>query len=101
MIKTYNLLCNFSFFSPIGYKVIRYYWSLTEANKRAPYTCTIVENKETNKPEFQVTSTVFDEDKKEVEKTFVDTTARGVWHQILVLLEKMRRENNMVKVFPR
>merc|ERR1712241_747372 len=43
---------------------------------------------------------VFDEEKKEIEKTFVDSTARGVWHQILVLLEKMRRENNMVKVFP-
>merc|ERR1712156_768613 len=67
----------------------------------APYTCAIAENKETNKPEFRVTATVFDENKKEVEKTFVDTSAKAVWHQILVLLEKMRRENNMVKVFPR
>merc|ERR1719273_1128972 len=92
---------NQDYIYPIGYKVIRYYWSLTEVNKRAPYTCAIVENKATNKPEFRVTATVFDENKKEVEKTFVDTSAKAVWHQILVLLEKMRRENNMVKVFPR
>ena len=92
----------------------------------------IAENKETNRPEFRVTATVFEDEvetvkketdektekkdekeevkevkkteetaKKVVEKTFVDTTARGVWHQILVLLEKMRKENNMVSVFPR
>ena len=88
----------------------------------------IAENKETNRPEFRVTATVFEDllenpkkevdektekkDEKEevkksetakkvVEKTFVDTTAKGVWHQILVLLEKMRKENNMVSVFPR
>ena len=89
----------------------------------------IAENKETNRPEFRVTATVFEDllenpkkevdektekkdeieevkktaetAKKVVEKTFVDTTAKGVWHQILVLLEKMRKENNMVSVFPR
>merc|ERR1719273_2043112 len=92
---------NQDYIYPIGYKVLRYYWSLTEVNKRASYTCATAENKETNKPEFRVTATVFDENKKEVEKTFVDTSAKAVWHQILVLLEKMRRENNMVKVFPR
>ena len=90
--------------------------------------CAIAENKENNRPEFRVTATVFEDllenpkkevdektekkDEKEevkktetakkvVEKTFVDTTAKGVWHQILVLLEKMRKENNMVSVFPR
>ena len=32
---------NQDYIYPIGYKIIRYYWSLTEVNKRAPYTCAI------------------------------------------------------------
>ena len=83
---------------PIGYKVIRYYWSMTETNKRCPYTCSIGEVK--NKPEFRV-STMVMEKGKEVEKTFVDSTPRGVWIQVLNIIEKLRRENKLVKVFPR
>ena len=83
---------------PIGYKVIRYYWSMTETNKRCPYTCSIGEVK--NKPEFRV-STMVTEKGKEVEKTFVDSTPRGVWIQVLNIIEKLRRENKLVKVFPR
>ena len=83
---------------PIGYKVIRYYWSMTETNKRCPYTCSIGEVK--NKPEFRV-STMIMEKGKEVEKTFVDSTPRGVWIQVLNIIEKLRRENKLVKVFPR
>ena len=83
---------------PIGYKVIRYYWSMTETNKRCPYTCSIGEVK--NKPEFRV-STMVIEKGKEVEKTFVDSTPRGVWIQVLNIIEKLRRENKLVKVFPR
>ena len=83
---------------PIGYKVIRYYWSMTEPNKRCPYTCSIGEVK--NKPEFRV-STMVMEKGKEVEKTFVDSTPGGVWIQVLKIIEKLRREHKLVKVFPR
>ena len=82
---------------PIGYKVIRYYWSMTEMNKRCPYTCSIGEVK--NKPEFRV-STMVMEKGKEVEKSFVDSTPRGVWIQVLNIIQKLRRENKLVKVFP-
>ena len=83
---------------PIGFKVMRNYWSISEMNKRCPYYCMIGDNN--NKPEFKVSTTVM-ENGKEVEKTFVDSTARGVWTQILVLIEKLRKENNLVKVFPK
>lgn len=83
---------------PIGYKVIRNYWSLVEVNKRCPYTCSIGEVN--NKPEFRVTTNVKDEKTgQEVEKTFVAPTAKAVWQQILVQLEKMRKESQLVKVF--
>ena len=112
---------------PIGFKVMRNYWSISgnvvdftsfffilffkfscdftsfipaisEMNKRCPYYCMIGDNN--NKPEFKVSTTVM-ENGKEVEKTFVDSTARGVWAQILILIEKLRQDNNLVKVFPR
>ena len=67
-------------------------------NKRCPYYCMIGDNN--NKPEFKVSTSVM-ENGKEVEKTFVDSTARGVWAQILILIEKLRQDNNLVKVFPR
>lgn len=83
---------------PIGYKVIRYYWSLSEVNKRSAYTCSIGEAN--NRPEFKV-STMVVENGKEVEKTFADFTARGAWMQILAVIDKLRKENKLVKVFPK
>ena len=84
---------------PIGYKVIRYYWSMIEVNKRCPYICTIGDSN--NKPEFKVTTNVLNDKGEEEEKTFSDASARGVWLQILNLLEKKRREQNLTKIFPR
>ena len=89
---------NQEYIYPIGYKVIRYYWSLQEPNKRTGYTCSIGEND--NKPEFKV-STMVTENGEEVEKTFTDVTARGAWMQVLVLIDKVRRDNKLVKVFPK
>ena len=89
---------NQEYIYPIGYKVIRYYWSLQDPNKRTGYTCTIGEND--NKPEFKVSTTVM-ENGTEIEKTFTDTTARGAWMQVLVLIDKVRRDNKLVKVFPK
>ena len=88
LILFFEFSCDFTNFFPI----------ISEMNKRCPYYCMIGDNN--NKPEFKVSTTVM-ENGKEVEKTFVDSTARGVWAQILVLIEKLRQENNLVKVFPR
>ena len=87
------------FIFPIGYKIIRYYWSLSELNKRRPYTCSIAEVN--NKPEFHISTVAFDEDGKEIERTFQDESAKSVWMQVLTIIEKMRRENDLVKVFPK
>ena len=89
---------NVDYIYPIGYKVIRNYWSIKEINKRCPYTCTIGEND--NKPEFRVSTTVF-ENGQEVEKVFVDSTARGAWMQVLMIIDKLRKDNKIVKVFPK
>jgi len=83
---------------PIGYKIVRYYWSLSELNKRRPYTCSIAEVN--NKPEFHISTIALDKDGKEIERNFKGETARGVWMQVLSIIEKMRRENDLVKVFP-
>jgi histone-lysine N-methyltransferase MLL3 len=84
---------------PIGYKIVRYYWSLSEVNKRRPYTCSIAEVN--NKPEFHISTIAIDEEGKEVERFFKGDSARGVWLQVLAIIEKMRRENDLVKVFPK
>ena len=81
---------------PIGYKIIRYYWSTVHMNKRCPYICSI--NEVNNKPEFQIV--VGEPIDGESDKTFKDTSARGVWMQILEKIEALRRENDLVKVFP-
>ncbi len=84
---------------PIGYKVTRYYWSLKDVTKRCPYHCSIGDNN--NKPEFKITTMVVGEDGKDVEKEFTDVSAKAVWMQVLTQLEKKRREQDVVKVFPR
>jgi histone-lysine N-methyltransferase MLL3 len=85
---------NKDYIYPIGYKIVRYYWSLSEVNKRRPYTCSIVEIN--NKPEFHISTIALDDDGKEVERTFTSETARGAWMQVLTIIEKMRRDNDLV-----
>ena len=36
-----------------------------------------------------------------IEKSFSDTSARAVWMQILLVIEKLRKDNKLVKMFPR
>lgn len=97
---------------PIGYKVVRFYWSMTEINKRCPYICTIAEVD--NKPEFRITvcdesnlEKYLDPDKEaELEAsndkatTFKASSAKGVWLQVLKVINEMRRKHDLVKIFP-
>jgi len=79
---------------PIGFKSTRYYWSQKLLNKRCRYICKIEEMNE--RPEFVVT--VLERGQQQV--VLRDSSTKGVWHQILESLEKMRRANDCVKVFP-
>ncbi|CAB4053920.1 MLL3 [Lepeophtheirus salmonis] len=82
------------FIYPIGYKIKRYYWSMVNLNKRTAYTCSI--NEVNNKPEFHIT--VGEDIDGEVNKTYKGATAKDVWMQILDRVDKLRRENDLVKV---
>jgi hypothetical protein len=54
-----------------------------------------------NKPEFHISTVALDDKGQEVERHFKSDTARGVWMQVLSIIEKMRRDNDLVKVFPK
>ena len=68
---------------------------MTEVNKRTPYVCSIAEVD--NKPEFRITVN----EGKENEEVFTGKTAREAWLPIIEAIEKLRRENDLVKVFLR
>ena len=79
---------------PIGFKTIRFYWSIAEVNKRSAYTCSIADVD--NKPEFRITVN----EGKENETSYTDGSAKGVWMQVLDAVDKLRREHGLVRVFP-
>ena len=70
-------------------------------NKRAEYICWIGDNG--NKPEFWISTMVTEEaedgTKKETEKIFGDSTARGVWLKIIAEIAKLRKDNDLVGIF--
>merc|ERR1712045_402479 len=71
---------------------------MTDVNKRTSYTCSIAEVD--NKPEFRVTTSLT-ENGKEIEKTFTGNTPKEAWMKILRVIEKLRREKELVNMFPR
>ncbi|XP_037091196.1 histone-lysine N-methyltransferase 2D-like [Pollicipes pollicipes] len=79
---------------PIGYKIIRLYWSFRRVNKRCQYICSIQERD--GLPEFQIV--VREPPLKEI--TFTDATCLGVWKQVLKPLSRTREEAGMVRLFP-
>merc|ERR1719414_2187879 len=89
---------NTDYIYPIGYKILRHYWSMIDVNKRTTYICSISEVD--NKPQFKVSTTVV-EDEKEVEKEFIGNTPKEAWRKILSSIEKLRRKKEMVNIFPR
>ncbi|KAG8236512.1 hypothetical protein J437_LFUL012798 [Ladona fulva] len=81
---------------PIGYKIVRFYWSMRVPNKRCRYVCSIHESKEC-RPEFRVRV----QEPLHPDIHLVDNTARGVWGQVLEPLTELRRTNGSVRLFPR
>ena len=83
-----------NFIYPIGYKILRFYWSMRNVNKRCKYFCSIADVD--NRPEFVV----------EVEEPgheniiFKDLTCLGAWTPILAEIEKLRKKSDNTKIFP-
>lgn len=80
---------------PIGYKIIRFYWSMREPNKRCRYICSIADIG--GRPEFRVM--VQEPNKEDFEMR--DTSPRSVWQRILEPLAEMRRDNKIIQLFPK
>ena len=86
---------NRDFIYPVGYKATRIYWSVNKLYKRCRYECSI--NGGDTEPEFSVT--VIEEDDIENE-TITNKTPSLVWQVLLERLERLRKQNNVVKIFP-
>ncbi|XP_054279340.1 histone-lysine N-methyltransferase 2D-like isoform X3 [Macrosteles quadrilineatus] len=80
---------------PIGYKIVRFYWSMRVNNKRCRYICSIHEAN--GRPEFRVL--IQEPGQEDIELR--DTSARAVWVRVLEPLVALRKANNSVQVFPR
>lgn len=80
---------------PIGYKIIRFYWSMREPNKRSRYICSIADV--SGRPEFRVT--VQEPNKDDIELR--DSSPRAVWQRILEPLAEMRRDQKIIQLFPK
>uniref|UniRef100_A0A1B0CW28 PHD-type domain-containing protein n=1 Tax=Lutzomyia longipalpis TaxID=7200 RepID=A0A1B0CW28_LUTLO len=80
---------------PIGYKIIRFYWSMRQPNRRCRYICSIADV--SGRPEFRVL--VQEPQKDDIELR--DFSPRAVWQRILEPLAQMRKENQLIQVFPK
>lgn len=80
---------------PVGYKIVRFYWSMRRPNKRCRYVCSI--HDVSGRPEFRVL--VQEPLQEDVELR--DATPRAVWSRILEPLAELRRSTNSVQLFPR
>ncbi|XP_054736532.1 histone-lysine N-methyltransferase trr isoform X1 [Anastrepha obliqua] len=78
---------------PVGYKVIRFYWSMKRSNRRCRYICSIAEV--ASRPEFRIQ---VQEPGNEIELR--DSSPNAVWKQILAPIALMRKNNKVVQLFP-
>lgn len=80
---------------PVGYKIVRFYWSMRRPNKRCRYVCSI--HDVSGRPEFRV---LVQEPAAE-DQEFRDATPRAVWSKILEEVVKLRNKAENVQLFPR
>lgn len=80
---------------PIGYQIVRFFWSMRHPNKRCRYVCYIAEL--AGRPEFRIII----KEPNEEEQHLKGPTASDVWQQVLVAIEKLRRKNHLIRVFPK
>ncbi|XP_023237784.1 histone-lysine N-methyltransferase 2C-like [Centruroides sculpturatus] len=79
---------------PVGYKVIRMYWSMRSLGKRCQYICSICDIE--GRPQFRIQVREHDCD----DILLNDITPKGVWQKVLEPIEKMRKQAETIKVFP-
>lgn len=80
---------------PIGYKVIRFFWSMRNPNRRCRYICSIADV--AGRPEFRIHVKEVNEDDIELR----NETPKKVWQSILEPIAKLRRDNQLVQIFPK
>ncbi|RWS06901.1 Histone-lysine N-methyltransferase MLL3-like protein [Dinothrombium tinctorium] len=78
---------------PVGYKIIRFYWSMRHLRQRCKYICSITDNN--GHPEFMVE--VQEEGYENV--IFKSYSSKAVWQKIITPIIKMRQEAQTIKVF--
>ncbi|RWS24927.1 histone-lysine N-methyltransferase 2C-like isoform X5, partial [Leptotrombidium deliense] len=78
---------------PVGFKIIRFYWSMRHLRKRCKYVCTV--NDVNGHPEFLVE--VQEEGFENI--TFKSFSPKAVWQRIIAPIIKMRQEAQTIKVF--
>ncbi|XP_023929977.1 histone-lysine N-methyltransferase 2D-like [Lingula anatina] len=79
---------------PVGFRITRFYWSMHHLKKRCKYMCSISDKD--GHPEFEVK--VMEEGMPEV--AFKEATPKEAWMHLLTPMEKMRRDADLVKMFP-
>ncbi|OWF43010.1 Histone-lysine N-methyltransferase 2C [Mizuhopecten yessoensis] len=79
---------------PVGYKSSRFYWSMRRLYKRCRYVCSVYENEGQAGFKIQVVERGFED------LVMEDNTPRGVWSKVLEPLDKMRKNADLVKIFP-
>jgi [histone H3]-lysine4 N-trimethyltransferase MLL3 len=84
-----------NFIYPIGFKVTRFFWSMRHPNKRCRYVCYIAEVQ--GRPEFRIL--VRETNEPDVELR--DETPKKVWQRVLAPIAKLRKEKQLVQVFPK
>lgn len=84
-----------NFIYPIGYKIMRFYWSMRRPNKRCRYICSIADV--SGRPEFRVL--VQEPHEEDIELR--DSTPKAIWQRVLERLAQLRKEHNLVQIFPK
>lgn len=79
---------------PVGFKVIRFYWSMRHLHKRCAYQCSILEVE--GQPEFEIV--VMEDGYDDV--SLVSRSPKGVWNKVLTPITEMRQAADLVKLFP-
>lgn len=78
---------------PIGYKIIRFYWSMKKLNKRCKYICSIVETN--GRPEFVIQIQEQFENDVEIR----DISPKAVWQRVLDKIVLLRKGQSIVQLF--
>lgn len=84
-----------NFIYPIGYKMIRFYWSMRHPNKRCRYVCSIADV--CGRPEFRVL--VQEQNEEDIELR--DNSPKSVWQRILEPISELRKDNRLIQLFPK